>query len=164
MTLHAGNTDYKITLTTALATTTAGSETPSTAHYVTFFAMNYEKSPLNLIKPKVSVAQAIYTPASKHDVSVVLKDCYVAPQGGNTALTEANALDDFFYQYNIKRGTSYLYLFIQHPAESDGYRMLDWNQSGTQIRPLKCAVEGFPSSAGPGKIITYSSIKFNTAA
>ena len=164
MGMLAGNANYLITVATSLTVATAGSETPG-ATYIKLLAETYDISPANLIKPRPTIAAAVYVPSTKYDITITLKNVTVAPQSATTALAEANAIDHFFYTYSIKRGSSQiLYLFIQHLAESSGYRNLDWNGAGTHMRCLRCAVEGFPSSATPSAIIEYSSIKFNKAA
>jgi len=156
-TIAGDSTNYKIYLSTT-KTGAAGEETP-TGDIVYFWAESYDKSPANLQQPKPSVAKSHYYPASKYNIEITLKNIHVAAQGAITATTEADAIDNFLYQKSIRRGSSGFYLFLYHEADAQ-YRKLDWNSTGTQIRPLFCAISGWNDHAEKGKLIVYPSMKF----
>ena len=153
----AGSTNYKIYLSASYSGA-AGSEAPDGAT-VYFFCEDWSRPIANLIKPKISIGQAIYVPSNKYSIEITLKNAWVAPQSATTATTEADAIDHFLYTYSIKRGAPGMYLFIYSEAESQ-YKKLSWNTSGTQLRYLKCAIDGWDLQGQKGKIYLMPSLKF----
>ena len=153
----AGSTNYKIYLS-ASYTGAAGSETPDGAT-VYFFCEDWSRPTANLVKPKVSIGRAVYVPSNKYNIEVTLKNAWIAPQGATTATEEADAIDHFLYTYSMKRGAAGFYMFIYSGAESQ-YKKLSWSTTGTHLRYLKCAIDGWDLSGQKGKIYLMPSLKF----
>jgi len=160
MTIIAGDANY-----TAIIATSVTSNAPA-GDLVYLYAKDWDYGYANATAQKPGgMGITMWYPSGKRQLALTLKTVYVVAQVESYATDEINAILDFLYQHTLKIGSTPIYLFLLHMADtaaagSNKYLKPSWNTNHTQLPYMKGFVDKLTATSARGQMYILPSVSF----